>query len=85
MLMPEYPVRAKLRTVTHLARCQVKQNLKVSNLSLPTAVDKLGLLRILKSFIIGDVMNFQTNRGHVYHHRMLSQKRNWQDFLLKDL
>lgn len=72
-LMPEYPTRAEPRTLSHLARCQVRQNLKASNLPLPAAVNKLGLPEILKSFIVGDLMNLRRNRGNVSSQNVITK------------
>lgn len=74
MLMPECPAGREPRTLSHLARCQVRQNLKASNLPLPVAVDKLGLPRIIKSFILGDGMNFPKKSLNVSSQNVVTKK-----------
>lgn len=73
MLMPKCPVRTESRTLTDLARCQVRQNLKLSNLPLPAAVNKLTLPNILKSFILGDVMSVSRKRANVSSHNVVTK------------
>lgn len=56
-LMPECPAKMEPRSLSHLARCQIRKNLKASGLALPVAVNRLPLPKRLKSFVIGDVLD----------------------------
>lgn len=61
-LMPESPAYTEPRKLTDLTRCQVRENMKMSNVPLPAAVDKLPLPKILKSFVTGDVTDLSRKR-----------------------
>lgn len=55
-LMPECPAKTEPRKLIDLARCQIRENLKVSKLPLPEAIERLHIPNILKSFVLGDVI-----------------------------
>lgn len=65
-LMPECPATLQPRKATHIARCQVRQNLKASNLPLPDAIEKLQLPRTVKEFLVCDVFEFPSRNGNTY-------------------
>lgn len=54
-LMPESPANIEPRKLTDLARCEIRHNLKMANVPLPAAVDKLPLPNLLKNFVVGHV------------------------------
>lgn len=56
-LMPKCPAKMAPRRLDHLARCEIRKNLKASNLTLSEAINKLGLPTIINSFIVGDVFD----------------------------
>ena len=60
-LMPECPAKIEPRKLVHLARCEVRENLKKSNLPLPSAIDKLDLPKVLKSFLLGEIADVKRN------------------------
>lgn len=62
-LMPGCPAKTEPRSLIHLARCQVRQNLKLSNCSLPAAMNKLGLPKNLKSFVVGNELVISKKNG----------------------
>lgn len=62
-LMPICPAKTEPRRLDHLARCQIRKNLKASNLTLPAAINKLGLPKTINSFIVGDALIITRNSG----------------------
>lgn len=62
-LMPKCPAKTEPRRLEHLARCEIRKNLKASNLTLPEAINKLGLPKVINSFIVGDVFDMSVNKG----------------------
>lgn len=63
-LMPESPANMEPRKLTDLIRCQIRQNLEMSNIPLPSAVEKLPLPKLLKDFVVGHV----TDISRFHHH-----------------
>lgn len=64
-LMPECPEKLQPRKLTDLARCQIRKNLSQRNLPLPAAVEKIGLPRRLKSFVVGDFIDISSKNINV--------------------
>lgn len=64
-LLPECPAKMEPRKLTHIARCQVRQNLKTSKCPLPAALNKLGLPKTVKNFILGDLFDISRKNGTV--------------------
>lgn len=63
-LMPECPGMFEPRKLSHIARCQIRENLKASKLPLPAAVEKLQLPQIIKSFVACDMFEFPSKNGN---------------------
>lgn len=61
-LIPNCPVKPEPRMLAHHARCQIRDNLKASDYALPIAVEKLGLPKILKNFVLGDVFDISVRK-----------------------
>lgn len=66
-LMPKCPAKMEPRRLEHLARCEIRKNLKASNLTLTEAINKLGLPKVINSFIVGDVFDMSVNKGSSSH------------------
>ena len=73
-LMPECPVKIEPRSLSHLARCRIRQSLRVSHLPLPSAVDSLFLPKILKNFLLGgDEFDITSKNGNSSSHKTVTQ------------
>lgn len=72
-LMPECPVKLEPRKLTDLVRCQIRKNLSFSELPLPKAMEKLHLPNILRSFVLGDIIDISRNSGNHSAERAVTQ------------
>lgn len=80
-LMPECPAKFEPRKLTDIARCQIRENLNVSKLTLPEATEKLHLPKILKSFALGNVIVIPRKSGNVSTQRAITQSELSEMFL----
>lgn len=71
--MPECPAKLEPRKLTDLVRCQIRENLSFSKLPLPKATEKLLLPSILKSFVLGDIIDISRNSGNHSAERAVMQ------------
>lgn len=61
-LMSECPAKLEPRKLSHLSRCQVRQNLTKCNVLLPAAIEQFCIPTRVKNFILGDLIDISQRK-----------------------